>query len=302
MKLFFIFFNLFVFEYVVSSQNYIDVLKVNLNSTPDAVFDSSESKTRVKEQFLDLTTPIKLNDKWSFITGCIYESIQTKLFADESEKTFGSITLKLGINKAVNDKYAFTIVLLPKIASNYKSIDHKDFQFGTLSLLKYKKNKQLSYKFGFYQNFELFGPLFVPMFGFYYLSTNKKLEANVFFPLQLDVNYKLSNCIFGGINFNGLIRTYHLTDINSSYKSSYLNRSTNDVYAYVKMNVTKNISFQTKVGYSMARKFVVYGDVDRIAFALPAISIGDHRTPLNTKFSNGLLFQISFLYRIHLLD
>jgi hypothetical protein len=68
------------------------------------------------------------------------------------------------------------------------------------------------------------------------------------------------------------------------------------------MNVTKNISFQTKVGYSMARKFLVYGEGDGIAFALPATYIGDHRTPLNTKFSNGLLFQISFLYRIHLLD
>jgi hypothetical protein len=301
MKLYFIFFNLFVFEYV-SSQNYIDVLKVNLNTTPYAVFDSSDTKTRVKEVYFDLTSPIKLNDKWSIITGCIYESIQAKLFANESEKTFGSTTLKLGFNKIVNDKYAFTFVLLPKIASDYKNIGNKDFQFGTLSLLKYKKNKQLSYKFGLYQNFELFGPLFVPMFGFYYLSPNKKLEANVFLPLQLDVNYKLSNRIFGGINFNGLIRTYHLTDINSSYKSSYLNRSTNDVYAYVKMNVTENISFQTKVGYSMARKFIVYGYGDGIAFALPATYIGDHRTPLNTKFSNGLLFQFSFLYRIHLLD
>ncbi len=301
MKLFFIFFNLFVFEYV-SSQNYIDVLKVNFNSTPYAVFDSSESKTRVKEIFFDLTTPIKLNDKWSIITGCVFESIQAKLFASESEKTFCSTTLKIGFNKIVNDKYAFTFVLLPKIASNYKNIGNKDFQFGTLSLLKYKKNKQLSYKFGFYQNFELFGPLFVPMFGFYYLSPNKKLEANVFLPLQLDVNYKLSHRIFGGINFNGLIRTYHLTDINSSYKSTYLNRSTNDIYAYLKMNVNENISFQTKVGYSMARKFIVYGDGDGIAFALPATYIGDHRTPLNTKFSNGLLFQISFLYRIHLLD
>jgi hypothetical protein len=301
MKLFFIFFNLFVFEYV-SSQNYIDVLKVNLNTTPYAVFDSSDTKTRVKEVFFDLTSPIKLNDKWSIITGCIFESIQAKLFASQSEKTFGSTTLKLGFNKIVNDKYVFTFVLLPKIASDYKNIGNKDFQFGTLSLLKYKKNKQLSYKFGFYQNFELFGPLFVPMFGFYYLSPNKKLEANVFLPLQLDVNYKLSNRIFGGINFNGLIRTYHLTDINSSYKSSYLNRSTNDIYTYVKMNVTENISFQTKVGYSMARKFLVYGDGDGIAFALPATYIGDHRTPLNTKFSNGLLFQISFLYRIHLLD
>jgi len=301
MKLYFIFFNLFVFEYV-SSQNYIDVLKVNLNTTPYAVFDSSDTKTRVKEVYFDLTSPIKLNDKWSIITGCIYESIQAKLFANESEKTFGSTTLKLGFNKIVNDKYAFTFLLLPKIASDYKNIGNKDFQFGTLSLLKYKKNKQLSYKFGLYQNFELFGPLFVPMFGFYYLSPNKKLEANVFLPLQLDVNYKLSNRIFGGINFNGLIRTYHLTDINSSYKSSYLNRSTNDVYAYVKMNVTENISFQTKVGYSMARKFIVYGYGDGIAFALPATYIGDHRTPLNTKFSNGLLFQFSFLYRIHLLD
>lgn len=302
MKLFFIFFNLFVFEYVVSSQNYIDVLKVNFNSTPYAVFDSSESKTRVKEIFCDLTTPIKLNDKSSIITGFIFESIQSKLFADESEKTFGSTTLKLGFNKIINDKYALTIVLLPKIASDYKNIGYKDFQFGTLSLLKYKKNKQLSYKFGFYQNFELFGPLFVPMFGFYYLSPNKKFEANVFLPLQLDVNYKLSNRIFLGINFNGLIRTYHLTDINSSYKSTYLNRSTNEIYTYIKMNATKNISLLTKVGYSAARKFVVYREGDYISFALPATYIGDHRTPLNTKFSNGLLFQVSFLYRIHLLN
>jgi hypothetical protein len=97
MKLFFIFFNLFVFEYVVSSQNYIDVLKVNLNSTPDAVFDSSKSKTRVKEQFLDLTTPIKLNDKWSVITGCIYESIQPQLFSDESKCLRDFFTLNVTV-------------------------------------------------------------------------------------------------------------------------------------------------------------------------------------------------------------
>lgn len=302
MKLYFLFFNVFFFECIMLSQNYIDVVKLNVNTTPYAVFDSSESKTRVNEQFFDLTTPIKLNDKWSIITGFIFESIQTKLFANESEKSFGSSTLKLGFNKILNDKYTFTLVLLPKIASDYKQINHNDFQFGTLSVLKFKKHQQLIYKAGIYQNVELFGPLFVPMLGFYYLSPNKKLEANVFLPLQLDVNYKLSNCIFGGVNFNGLVRTYHLTDVTSNYKSSYLNRSTNDIYAYIKMNITKNTSVQAKVGYSIARKFIVYNEGDGISLALPATYIGDHRMPLNSNFSNSVLFQISFLYRIHLLN
>ena len=278
------------------SQNYVDLLKVNLNTTPNNTFDSSSVKTKVNEVMVDFTIPIKLNEKTSLITGLIYENIETKLFTNDNTKSFGSSTLKLGINKVFNEKLSGTLVLLPKIASDFKSIGNKDFQVGAIGILKIRKHDNLNYKIGLYYNSELFGPFFVPMFGFYYLSPNKKFAANVMLPLQGDVNYKVISFVSVGCNYNGLIRSYHLNDYNGSYVSKF----SNELYTYLKFDVTKKIIFQTKVGQSLSRKYKVYDENDKVDFGLPLLFIGDHRKQLNTNFSNGLIFQFSFLYRFSL--
>jgi hypothetical protein len=278
------------------SQNYVDLLKVNLNTTPYNTFDSSSVKTKVNEVMVDFTIPIKLNEKTSLITGLIYENIQTKLFEEGNVKSFGSSTLKLGINNKFNEKLSGTLVLLPKIASDFKSIGNKDFQVGAIGILKIKKHDNLNYKIGFYYNSELFGPFFVPMFGFYYLSPNKKFEASVMLPLQGDVNYKIIPFMSIGCNYNGLNRSYHLNDYNGSYVSKF----SNELYAYLKFDVTKKIIFQTKVGHSLGRKYKVYDENDKVDLGLPLLFIGDHRKQLNTNFSNGLIFQFSFFYRFNL--
>ena len=278
------------------SQNYVDLLKVNLNTTPNNTFDSSSVKTKVNEVMVDFTIPIKLNEKTSLITGLIYENIETKLFTNDNTKSFGSSTLKLGINKVFNEKLSGTLVLLPKIASDFKSIGNKDFQVGAIGILKIRKHDNLNYKIGLYYNSELFGPFFVPMFGFYYLSPNKKFEANVMLPLQGDVNYKVISFVSVGCNYNGLIRSYHLNDYNGSYVSKF----SNELYTYLKFDVTKKIIFQTKVGQSLSRKYKVYDENDKVDFGLPLLFIGDHRKQINTNFSNGLIFQFSFFYRFNL--
>jgi hypothetical protein len=278
------------------SQNYVDLLKVNLNTTPNNTFDSSSVKTKVNEVMVDFTIPIKLNEKTSLITGLIYENIQTKLFEEGNVKSFGSSTLKLGINNKFNEKLSGTLVLLPKIASDFKSIGNKDFQVGAIGILKIKKHDNLNYKIGLYYNSELFGPFFVPMFGFYYLSPNKKFEANVMLPLQGDVNYKIIPFMSIGCNYNGLNRSYHLNDYNGSYVSKF----SNELYAYLKFDVTKKIIFQTKVGQSLGRKYKVYDENDKVDLGLPLLFIGDHRKQINTNFSNGLIFQFSFFYRFNL--
>lgn len=142
----------------IFSQNYIDLFKVNVNTTPYNAFDTSSVKTKVNEIMADLTLPIKLNDKTTFITGVIYESIQTKIYEDGDIKSFGSSTIKLGLNNKFNEKLSGTLVLLPKIASDYKSIGNKDFQLGAIGILKIKKHENLNYKVGLYYNSELFGP------------------------------------------------------------------------------------------------------------------------------------------------
>ena len=284
----------------IFSQNYVDLLKLNLNTTNLNTFDSSSSKTQVNELMLDFTIPIKLNEKTSLISGLIYENIQTKLFEDGNVKTFGSTTLKVGANKLINDRWSATAVLLPKIASDYKSISGKDIQFGAIGIMKYKKSDNKNFKFGLYYNSELFGPFFVPMIGMYYISPNKKFETNIMLPLQADVNYKLIPFINVGLNFNGQIRSYHLTDVTPSFKSTYIARSTNELYAYLKFNATQNISITIKVGQSIGRTYNVFDEGDKVTFGLPATFIGGKRQQLNTNFSYGMIFQATLLYRFNL--
>lgn len=282
------------------AQNYIDLLKLNASTTPLNTFDTSTSKTVLNLIEADLTIPIKINDQFSLITGVIYENLQTKLFENEKMKNFGSSTLKLGVNRQFNDHWSGTLVLLPKIASDFVKIGNKDFQLGAIALLKYKKRDNLNYKIGLYYNSELFGPFFVPMLGLYYISPNKKLETNIMLPLQADVNYQLFPFMNVGINFNGQIRSYHLTAITPNYHSTYVTRSTNELFAYLKFNFTKSISLLTKVGQSIGRSYRVYDVNDKVDFGLPATFVGQKRQQLNTNFSNGMILQATLIYRFNL--
>ena len=143
---------------ITLGQNYVDVLKVNASTTPDNTFDTSTTKTKITQLDIDLTVPIKINERLSIITGVMYEIFQTKLFEDGNVKTFGSTALKIGANKQFNDHWSGTAVLLPKIASDYKSISGKDIQVGVVGIMKYKRSDNMNYKFGLYYNSELLGP------------------------------------------------------------------------------------------------------------------------------------------------
>lgn len=284
----------------VSAQNYIDIIKLNANTTGNNKFDSSSVTTQIREIGADISLPIKINDSLAIVSGLIYEGIESKLFENQSAKTFGSFCLKAGINKEFSEKWTGTFVLLPKLASNFNKLGNNDFQMGAIAIFKHTKSDHLNYKYGLYYNSEIFGPFFVPMFGVYYLSPNKKFETNLMLPLQMDINYKVIPFINIGFNFNGQIRTYHLKDIASTLPNTYLTKSTNDFFAYLKFNFTKGLSLQTKVGQSVARSFRVYDIKDNIDFGLPAMFLGPKRNQLNTDFSNGLLFQVVLIYRVHL--
>lgn len=282
------------------SQNYVDILKVSASTTPNNTFDGSAAKTKLNEVCVDLTVPVKINESFSVLTGVIYEDMQTKLFADGIVKNFGSTTVKLGFNKQLTEKWSTTVVALPKITSDYNSFNQKDFQVGGIALFKYKKHDNLNFKTGLYYNSELFGPLFVPMLGLYYQSPNKKLEVNIMLPLQADVNYQILPFMNVGCNFNGQIRSYHLSNVTDANPNTYVAKSTNELFGYLKFNFTKSISLQTKLGQSFGRTYKVYDEADKVSFGLPATFIGDKRQQLNSNFSNGMIFQVTLLYRLHL--
>ena len=300
MKKYYILLRLLLASAVAVSQNYIDVLKVTASTTSNNQFDSSATNTKLNELLVDLTVPVKINNTSAILTGVIYESIQTKLFADGNPKNFGSSTLKLGFNKQLNQRWSATVLALPKMASDYNSFNSSGFQLGGIALFKYKKNDNLNFKTGLYYNTESFGPFFVPMLGVYYQSPNKKFEANIMLPLQADVNYKVLPFMNVGCNFNGQVRSYHLNHVTDANPSTYVTKSTNEVFGYLKFNITKSISLQTKIGQSFGRTYKIYDEKDKVTVGLPATFIGNKRQQLNSNFSNGMIFQMTLLYRLHL--
>jgi Domain of unknown function (DUF6268) len=267
----------------VFGQKYVDVAKFYYGNSSENKFENSDVSTRIQELGLELTIPIVINPTDAVLTGLIYERIETKLFEADPETTVSVLGLRAGLSKKHSDKWSGTYVVIPKLASDFDHIGSKDFQLGFLALLKYAKGTNKNYKLGIYYNSELFGPFIVPLFGIYYLSTDRKFETNLTLPFLADINYKLHDRVNAGINFNGQVRSYHLTNVPSTNEPGYMVKATNELFSYLKFNLNKNLSIYTRLGYSVGRSFRVYDDDDKIS--------------LNTDFSDGFVYQATVLYR-----
>ena len=294
---------LLTFSVVAQAQQYVDLAEMFYANTPVNQYDSATNGTRVQEYGLDLTVPVELKNGNAILTGLYAESISTKVAPENSNLTsVHSLLFKLGANIKHSKKWTGTYVLLPKLSSDFKAIGAEDFQLGAFALLKYKKSKNLSYKMGMYYNSELFGPFFVPILGLYYLSPNKKFEANLTLPISADVNYSLNNWLRVGTNYFSFVRTYHLNEPYEGNPNNYLAKTTNEVYAYLQFDLGKNkdIVLQTKVGYSIGRNYRIYDVNDKVVWGLSAFKFGDDREQLNSDFQDGMVLRVRLLYRFHI--
>ncbi len=284
-------------SYNAPAQRYVDIARMYYFISAENNFESSDSSTRIKEFGVDLTLPVVINSSDALLTGLIYERNQTKLFESEPEETFSVIGLRAGLSRKHSERWSGTYMLIPKLASDFKDVSSKDFQIGAIILVKYNKRENLNYKLGVYYNSELFGPFIVPLFGLYSLSKDKRFEANLTLPFQVDANYKMHERLNIGINFNGQVRSYRLSEIPESTNGGYVVKASNDIFSYLKLNLSKSLSIQARVGYSLGRSYRVYDESDKITFGSILIRVGDGRDQLNTDFSNGFVYQVSALYR-----
>jgi hypothetical protein len=289
--------------YSISSnaQQYVDLARLTYSGTPINQFDSSNTGTQIHEFIADITLPVKLSDKTAFITGFTFESLNAKLAPElpQSQTVYTGL-LKLGLNVNHGEKWSSTWMVMPKISSDFNRIDNRDFQFGGSLLLKYKKHDGLAYQFGMYYNGELSGPFLVPLLGLYYKSPNDKFEINATLPVWADMNYSFNNWFAVGMNFLAFVKTFHFEDNQLSDKSLYWTKSTNELFVYSQFSLKKSYIFQLKGGYSVARRYAVYEDDDKIDLAFSAFKFGDNRTLQNRYFADGAIIQLRFLYRFFL--
>ena len=292
-----VFLFLIVFPWISFSQEYVDLLRIGYGQTFNNEFEGIDSSTNVKSFEAGITFPIVLNENHALITGADFSSNKLQLFPEAEYTSLYSTNLKLGMASNWSEKWSTTIVLLPKIASDYKNISSDDFYFGGFALLKLKKNENLKYRFGVYASQEAFGLFTTPILGWYYVSPNKRFEMDMSLPISADVNYKLGMTTVG-VDYFGIGRSY-----NVHYKNAptvYADLSSLEFAGYLQFNaLEESILLRAKLGYS-SNNYEVYADGEKMDLGVSAFSFGDDRTQLNPSLNGGFFFKMEAIYRFHI--
>lgn len=287
----------FLFPFFSSAQEYVDLFRIGYGQTLNNNFEGVDSNTNVTSFEVGFTFPIVLNENHALITGADFSLNAVQLFPDATYSNLYSTNIKVGMASTWSEKWSSTIVLLPKIASDYKKITTNDFYFGGFALLKLKKSENLKYRFGIYATQEAFGLFTTPILGWYYLSSNKRFEMDMSLPIAADVSYKLGKTTIG-IDYFGIGRSY-----NVHYKNAptlYADLSSLEFAGYLQFNVLEeSVLLRAKVGYS-SNSYEMYTKGENLDLGVSAFSFGDDRTQLNPSINGGAFLKFEAIYRFHL--
>jgi hypothetical protein len=190
---------------------------------------------------------------------------------------------------------------MPKLSSDLSRISDKAFQMGVYLLLTKEKRADLKYRYGLYANTELFSPFIVPVIGLWYRSNNRKFSLDLSLPIFGNLDYRFNKWLSAGLTFNAFVRSYYMhPQTIAGARETYVMKSTNETLGYLQFYLAKNILLQTKAGFTLGRYYRLYDLQDRADFSVSLFRFGDNRTVLNTRLSDGLMFQIRLIYRFHL--
>lgn len=279
-----------------NSQGFVDLFSINYGKSAATASENNSQTTTITNFDTNLTLPIQLNEKYAIITGGDFSYNTLQLFPDSDYNNLYLTRLKAGMNIIHSENWSGTYILLPKLSSDYINLSMDDFYMGGVAVLKYKKSKNFSYKFGLYASDEAFGLFISPIIGLYYLSPNARFEMNLYLPNDGDLNYRLADKTKVGMDFVGRGKSFKLTTEGAG--STYVENNSMEFSSYLQNNsLCKNVLLRLKAGFS-TNSFEVYPIGQKIDFATSLIKFGDNRTQLNTSLSSSPFVKIEAIYRL----
>jgi hypothetical protein len=274
-------------------QNYLNVLNLNYSQASPSTDSASSSSFGSANLFI----PIVYNKVKGHAITFGVNANSFRIYNDlQDDYNFYNLTLPIGLHYNFNSKWTGDFTVLNRLNSNFDPIKTSDYQFGLISTLSVRKNDDLAYKFGFYFNTELSGPLVVPFFGVNW-QINEKAQLFGTLPRDATFHYRLNQKFAWGASFSGQVATYKL---HSPTKETYVQRAKNEVGLFADFYLTDEIVFQIQGGYLIGTVYKEFYQGDQADWALSLVRFGDDRKELNRVKSDGVFGKISLMYRIDL--
>lgn len=285
----------FLFLANVFSQKKFTVAQLDYMFSPNNTYVEKDTTSYTGYFSGSISYPIVLNEKSTIITGIRGNSWAVKYDPEQTWPTnFYSLGLTLGYNHKFSEDKSFVFVLLPRLNSDYKSVNSNAWQLGFLSTYNKRSSDKFLWKVGLYFNMEFFGPFVVPLFGLDW-NVSEKLNIVGDLPIWAKINYQVSKPFAMGVGYKALVSSYRLS---GEFSDAYTSRFAIEPYLYLDFEVAKNIFLNGKAGYTMSRKYPVYAKGDQLDWQLSFMKFGDDRTQLNPIINEGMFFEFGIAYKV----
>lgn len=271
-----------------TGQGYIDLISVDYNyGLNDDKYDDLSSLG------LTLQVPVPLPNQDVILSGFIIESSETS----RGTTAFGTrnLTFNGGYQKQFKNDKALLFLTIHRFNGNEFRLNSSYYQLAIASLYTYKKTDNGTYQLGFYTNQEFMGRIITPLFGIDW-RIGPRLRFYGVLPASGSLAYLQSKRWFYGLNFIGIFQTYQQEQLNNQY----VQRVINQLSLFSNFYITKQIVFETKLGYHIGSGYRSFQEGDKIGWALNVIKFGDNRQELDRISTDGLVFTAGIKFRFDL--
>lgn len=269
---------------VSGAQPYIDILKVNYSYSPIKGLNEKSSPLQSNFFTADVTLPIELEKGGDAI---IINPFFTNNVGEVSAKDFHVISQALFIGFLKKDIFPNWNLLSSFIVRRNRQVDinsNNDWQYGGMILATWKKNQDVSIKFGLYYNKEFFGNYFMPLVGLDWKVDSKNNLFGVL-PGFMIFEHKVNQRFYYGFAFRALTNSYLEETLVPG--KNYLRIDDNPLGIFADTYLSKKIVLSAEAGYTILRRYR-YGFKD-----------GNVHTKTDYKNDN-FYFKASLAYRLRL--
>lgn len=293
----------FIFTLGLSyAQESIDLLTVSGRLTPATKYENpATGKGQEMGGLLNLKLPIVLDSNNIWFTNLTY--ISNNVFS--KDVTFNDsiydpirlhgIFLQTGWIRKLGQRNSVQLLFVPRLMGDFKNINEKNLQFGAIGMFEHRFSKRFKAKFGAMYNSEISGPFVVPLIDLDW-KISDKLWLGGLVPIYSKIKYIFSDNTNAGIGHFALITSYRLGE--EAYRDQYIERTSIDIFSFVRQRIAGNIHFEFRAGYALARSYEQYESDQKVDFRFSIWTWGDNRTRKNYGFQDGAYFNLRFVYNL----
>lgn len=293
---------LVVYTFAVQAQPAIDLFTVSgFSGMPAAYYQPLTGKARESGSLINLKLPIVTSQKTIWYNDLTYSryTITTDLDPEPDDQITAlrlhAFIFQTGIVRKLNDRSGIQFLVVPRYTTDFNGGDRKSWQLGAIALYEHRAHERLMMRYGTMYNGELFGPLLVPLVYLEW-TINDRWNITGLMPINLKVNYTLTERLITGFSHFGFITTYRLGQ--EEFKTNYIERNSIDETVFVRWKMMGNLHLETRMGYSLSRVYEQYEESQKMKLRIALIRIGDDRELKNVNFNSGPIASIRLVYAL----